>query len=301
VPVFANPGDPLTLPPLTMPPSNSAIKAETVSGTGGCLYTGPTRIRLNSGGTMTVKSPFSKSTNNSACPTNGTGSLPANGVIYVQTVPSISSDPNYTSGCPYNVNSRNHPLGMPISSDLNTYGCRNGDVFIEGTLTGQLTVAAENNIVVTWHLQYQNGLSGTDLLGLVANNFVEIYHPVSCTSGSSSSCNLNANFPLETPRNAKFTEPMLHAANLSVNHSVRVQMWNRGAPLGTFHVRGVFAQRYRGPVGTNSSGTIVTGFSKDYVYDQRLKYLSPPKFLDPVAAQWGVSTWAENEVPDSYD
>lgn len=295
-PVFANPTDPIHLPPLTMPPSNSAIKTETGVGLGGCLFTGPTRIKLNSNGTMTVNSPFTKQTNNAPCTKNGTGPLPSNGVIYVQNVPSVSTDANYTSGCPYNVAGRVHPLGMPIPSDLTTYGCRNGDVFLEGTLNGQLTIAADNNIVVTWHTQYNGGLSGTDLLGLVANNFVEMYHPVSCTT-QSSSCNLNANFPQETARNAKFSDPTLHAANLSVNHSVRVQQWNRGAPLGTLHIRGILAQRYRGPVGTNSSGVIVSGFAKDYVYDQRLKYLSPPKFLDPVASQWGVNTWAENKTP----
>ena len=301
VPVFANPADPKNLASLTMPPSNSALKAEVGPGKNGCLYTGPTRIKLNSNGTMTVKSPFTKNTNNTAsgaCVKNGTsGPLPANGVIYVQNVPSTVSDPNYTSGCPYNVTSRAHPLGMPIPGDLNTYACRNGDVFIEGTLQGQLTVAAENNLVVTWHLQYANGTNGTDLLGLVANNFVEIYHPVNCSSGSGSACNLNANFPTETARNAKFIDPNLYAASLSVNHSVRVQMWNIGAPLGAVHVRGILAQRYRGPVGTSSSGTVVTGFTKDYVYDQRLKYLSPPKFLDPVASQWGVNTWAEVDKP----
>ncbi len=296
-PVFANPTDPKNLSPLTMPPSNSAIKAETASGKGGCLYTGPTRIRVNSNGTMTVNSPFSKQTNNAACPTSGSAALPANGVIFVQNVPSASTDPNYTNGCPYNVNGRAHPLGLPIANDLNTYGCRNGDAFIEGTLKGQLTVAAENNIVVTWHLQYQSGLNGTDLLGLVANNFVEIYHPVNCTSGASAACNLNANFPGETARNATFSNPNVYAASLSVNHSVRVQMWDRGAPLGTLQVRGILAQRYRGPVGTNSNGNVYTGFVKDYVYDQRLKYLAPPKFLDPVASQWQVNTWAEVHQP----
>jgi type II secretory pathway pseudopilin PulG len=153
-PDFANSGDPRQLAPLTLPPSNSAIKAETLAGRGGCLSTSPTRIRLNANGTMTVRSPFAKQTNNSPCPKNGTGALPSNGVIYVQNVPSVASDPNFTSGCPYNVNSRAHPLGMPIPSDLNTYNCRAGDVFIEGTLDGQLTVAAENNIDVTWHLTY---------------------------------------------------------------------------------------------------------------------------------------------------
>ncbi|MCZ7536378.1 MAG: hypothetical protein M5T61_10990 [Acidimicrobiia bacterium] len=300
-PVFANAGDPRTLPPLTMPPSNSALKAETNAGVGGCLYTGPTRIKLNSNGTMTVKSPFSKQTNNAPCPTDGTGALPSNGVIFVQNVPSSSSDANYTSGCPYYVSGRNHPLGLPRSSDLNSYGCRDGDVFLEGTLDGQLTIAADNNIDVTWHVTYAGGLGGDDLLGLIANNHVEIYHPVSCTSGgTSSSCNLNANFPTEPNRNAKFTNATVQAAILSVNHSFAVQQYGAGAPLGTLNVDGAIAQRYRGPVGTTSSGSIRSGYAKDYVYDQRLKYLSPPKFLDPVASQWGIATWAENEVPTAY-
>ena len=297
-PVFANPSGPVYAAPLTMPPTNAAIKSSTVAGTGGCLYTGPTRIKLLSNGTMTVKSPFSKNTNNAACPKNGTGPLPTNGVIYVQNVPSSSSDPNFTSGCPYSGPA--HPLGLPIANDLTTYGCRNGDVFIEGTLKGQLTVAAENNIDITWNIQYNSGVNGTDLLGLIANNFVEIYHPVNCASGTASSCNLNANFPTEAARGTTFSSPIVQAAMLSLSHSIRVQAWDRGAPLGTLHITGVLAQRYRGPVGTNSSGTIISGFSKDYTYDQRLKYLSPPKFLDPVASQWGVVTWAENKVPTGY-
>ena len=302
-PVFANPTGPTYATPLTMPPTNSALKSQTLTGTGGCLYTGPTRIVLLANGTMNVKSPFTKNTNNTtpgACPKNGIGPLPTNGVIYVQNVPSGAADPNFTSGCPYNVTSRAHPLGMPIPNDMNSYVCRNGDVFIEGTLKGQLTVASENNIDITWHLQYSTGVNGTDLLGLIADNFVEVYHPVNCASGTASSCNLNANFPTETARNATFSSPILQAAMLSLSHSVRVQAWDRGAPLGTIHVTGVLAQRYRGPVGTNSNGSIVSGFSKDYVYDQRLAYLSPPYFLDPVASQWGIVTWAENLVPAGY-
>jgi hypothetical protein len=300
-PVFANPGDPAYAVPLTMPPSDTSIKLQTAAGTGGCLYTGPTRIKLLANGTMTVKSPFSKNTNNAACPKNGaTGALPTNGVIYVQNVPSTPSDPNYTNGCPYNVNGRAHPLGMPIANDLTTYGCRNGDVFIEGTLKGQLTIASENNIDITWNLQYNGGVAGTDLLGLIADNYVEVYHPVNCASGTTSACNLNANFPTETARNATFSSPVIQAAILSLAHSFRVQAWDRGSPLGTLNVTGVLAQQYRGPVGTNSNGVIVSGFSKNYTYDQRLRYLSPPYFLDPVASQWGIVTWAENPVPNGY-
>src|SRR5581483_5424167 len=62
-PTFATKGDPHVTTPLTMPPSNSSIKAATLpqpGNTGGCLFTGPTRIVFNSDGTMTVNSPYSQ-------------------------------------------------------------------------------------------------------------------------------------------------------------------------------------------------------------------------------------------------
>ena len=161
------------------------------------------------------------------------------------------------------MNGRTHPLGLPITNDNTTYGCRNGDVFIEGTLKGQLSVAADNNIDVTWNLTYNSGTAGTDLLGLIANNYIEIWHPVSCTSGSSSSCNLDANFPGETARNDDFDDATVQAAILAVNHSFRVQNYNLGAPLGTLNVLGAIAQRYRGAVGTGSGGSVSTGFAQE--------------------------------------
>jgi hypothetical protein len=36
-----------------------------------------------------------------------------------------------------------------------------------------------------------------------------------------------------------------------------------------------------------------TGYTKNYVYDARLKYMSPPHFLDPVQSAFQVTTSAE--------
>jgi hypothetical protein len=317
-PVFANPGDPRYLPNLAMPPSNSAIKAETAAGKGGCLFTGPTNIIVNSDGTMTTTSPFSKQVNG-GCVKNGTGALPTNGVIYVQSVPSATTDPNYTAGCPYS--SPAHPLPTSIvTNDANQYACRDGDVFIQGQLNGQLTVAAASNILITGNLTYNGGTSGTSLLGLVANNFVHVRHPVrlqttvynppvnSQPSGCGSPWDRTDYVTNSSGRYVQRicsdnltgaqSNPTINAAILAVNHSFEVQYWNRGDDLGTLSVTGAIAQRFRGPVGTNSGGTVVTGYAKNYVYDQRLRYLSPPKFLDPVASAWGVAVWREIQVPD---
>jgi Tfp pilus assembly protein PilX len=315
-PVFANPGDPHYADPLTMPPSNTAILNETQPydgvSYGGCLYTGPTAITFNANGTMTVDSPFSKNTRN-GCPANTwsgsggrpapvTGNLPINGVIYVQDVPASSTDPNYTAGCPYSVRYQNsgsnplraNPLGYPQANDITTYNCRSGDVFVSGSLKGQATLAASNNIDIVGNLMYagdtngQGEPNGSDLLGLVANNFVEVYHPVN-NSGS----NLTTAFPSCSSPTAGPRCVTIDAAMLSVNHSFRVQNYSVGAGLGSLTINGAFAQRFRGIVGTFSSGSLQTGYAKNYRYDQRLKRLSPPKFLDPVASAWQISTWAE--------
>jgi hypothetical protein len=296
-PSFANAGDPSYVDPLTLPPSNSAIRAEADGDQGGsgCLYTGPTKIIMNSTGTLNVVSPFTKRTNPGCGPGNGL-TLPTNGVIFVQNVPATTTDPNYTSGCPY---AGSYPPGLPVplSGDLTTYGCRDGDIFISGTLNGKLTVAADHNIVIVDNVQYAPpGFAGSQsVLGLIANNYVQVFHPVNCASGTSSSCNLNI-----PGRSTPFNNPIVQAAILSVQHSFGEQNYTVGAPLGTLNVTGAIAQRYRGPVGTFSGSFIATGYAKNYVYDTRLKYLSPPKFLDPVKSGWQVATWAEVVNPTTF-
>ena len=51
-------------------------------------------------------------------------------------------------------------------------------MFVQGQLKGQLTIAAANNVLITGNITYNGGTSGTSLLGLVANNFVHVRHPV---------------------------------------------------------------------------------------------------------------------------
>jgi hypothetical protein len=319
------PGYPKYAAPLTMPPNNVAVKAETdpLLGGTGCLYTGPTAITLNSSGTMNVTSPFTKLTN---CGTGANVALPPDGVIYVQNVPSAAGDANFTAGClthtqlqPSGVGAVvQHPLGLPQLGDITTYGCRNGDVFLQGTLKGRLTIASDNNIEIVGNTTYAGGIGGNDLLGLVANNYIEIYHPVGyadgtkppagyCNGGSingsgvisnnNNYCNLDDLF-LATPTTS-FNNPTIQAALLAVAHSFRVQNYDSGdaswsgGSLGTITLNGAIAQRYRGVVG--QTGSTSSGFLKSYNYDQRLSYQSPPHFLSPVASAWHIATWIEQK------
>jgi hypothetical protein len=201
--------------------------------------------------------------------------IPSDGVVYVQNQPTSSSDPNYGTCSTY-------PSGVKpsVTGDVTSYSCSKGDVFLSGVLKGQVTIAAANNIVVVGDTTYNTAPpGGTDLLGLAANQYVEIYHPVNSSDD-------NIAVPGGAPTK-------LHAAVVSVLHSFRVQNYSSGNSVGTLNVVGAIAQKYRGPVGTFSGATSMSGYVKNYMYDQRLQYLSPPHFIDPVTSPWQVKTFAE--------
>ncbi len=277
-----------TIPPL---PSNSALKTYTGGATGGCYYTGPTSIVFNSTGGSTAMTVWSPTTTTASpgCPLgNGataasaqSGKLPDNGVIYVD---------NTTSSKCSGQNNKNL-LGYPKNGDVTTptkYQCTDGDAFVQGNLNGQVTIGANHDIVVTGDVLYHDkakgstSYQGTDILGLIANRFVSVYHPVD------SSGNEVAGF---------IQNPEIDGAILSVQHSFWNQSYAKGAAanLGTLTVFGAIAQEYRGPVGTfnGSTGASVTGYIKNYNYDNRLKYLAPPYFLNPTATAFQQSTWKE--------
>ena len=274
-----------------MPSSNSSLRAE--ADTNGCVFTGPTRIWLTANGKMRVLSPLTKATRPGCTPTTSSDmALPPDGVIYVQGVPSSTSDPNYGTDCNrgnfypnLNAGAPSGPNLMP-AGDVTQYGCRDGDVFIQGSLRGQLTVGAGNRIIVTDDLIYASAVApsyssvpptSTDVLGLIPNNSVEIYHPVSAAGNNLTGTN---------------NDVKLNAAMLALQHSVTVQNYNTGAQLGNFTILGAMAQKFRGPVGTSGGGGR-TGYSKDYTYDSRFKAISPPYFIDPLNAPWSVKNFAE--------
>lgn len=315
-----------------MPATNSELKKETrtdLSGTDvprpGCLYTGPTQFTFFADGTVNIKSPFTKATRiaNSAstsgsapaaCGTisalqsvaGATITVPDNNVVYVQNVPAVTSDVNYWAAAtnPTNfsctstgdtgirgwrfgtgANAPGYPLrtGATSTTEVATttspYGCRVGDAFVKGQFNGALTLAAENSVFVVGDITYVD--QNEDILGLVGNNAIWVYNPV----------NSSSSFLLSNNRT-------IHAAILSLAHTFIVQNYGvtGSGARGTLTVRGAIAQKYRGPVATANatSGAIVSGYAKNYVYDTRFKYKAPPKFLNPVTTTYGVTSWVES-------
>lgn len=302
---FVRDGDPAWDEEKTFPPTNDSILGDAENH--GCVYHGPTYIHLQ-GETMTVRSPLSDNPKAGSPVTtadcaNGdpadldafTANVDIPPVIYVNEAADCGPYTNSTSP-------PNHPLGLDrreeTRSDLR-YDCRFGDVFVWGELDTQLTIAASNNINIIWDLIYQDGVwqEGNNILGLVADNFVQVRMPRTNDDGADRPVARRAPFPADQPAGTSdgqlWEDPEIHGAILSLERSFRVQNHGRISPLGTLSVYGSIAQKFRGPVGTGSATTPVTGFIKDYRYDQRLRFISPPYFIDPVEARYVVRGWAE--------
>ena len=122
-------------------------------------------------------------------------------------------------------------------------------------------------------------------MGLVAANFVRVYHPTRPL--------VEQLRPARRPAYSAVTQ--IDAAILALAHSFVVDNYDCGSALGSLQVNGAIAQYYRGTVGTGSGTNISTGYAKDYNYDDRLKYRSPPNFLDPVQTRWDVVRQTEQK------
>ena len=191
-----------------------------------------------------------------------TAQIPNNGVIWVS---------NDTSGSCAGYNTL-------LAEHAPETGC--GDVWVKGNYSRSVTIGTENDIVVEGNIARNNEDA---MLGLVADNWVRVHHKTQSASGSGY-CNAATGNP---------TNVSIDAAILAVNDSFTVDRYYCGGSLGTLTVRGAIAQNYRGPVGTGSGST---GYIKNYNYDERLRFRSPPHFLDPVKAAWKVQSQVE-QVP----
>jgi hypothetical protein len=240
----------------------------------GCYYTGATRI-IFQGTTMKVLSPATTNAPSRCLDTANRGSE------QTKTIPPVIYVDSTSNSCTYGA------VGYPKSGESTTvatttdYTCTRGTAYVSGSYDTQVTVAAKDDIVVTGNVTDADSQTGTNILGLIAGNYVWVYHPVD-SGGSNLLSSSNGVYDLD-------------AAILALRHSFLVQNWNRGSALSTstatkLNVTGSIAQKYRGPVGTGNGVSATTGYLKNYVYDSRLLVIQPPYFLTPEASPWTVST-----------
>jgi Tfp pilus assembly protein PilX len=202
---------------------------------------------------------------------------PKNGLIYVAP---DEKEPPVAETCKYAY----HQIAADLANEAKEEpGC--GTVYVSGTYSKSLTIGAAKELIINGSLT-PTGVtlgsqpSGTEALGLIATEYVRVYHPV--TEGY-----VNNQNECKAP-NAKGTmlNPWIYAAILSTSHSFTVDNYNCGnrSELGTLHVYGAIAQKFRGIVGTVGA----TGYIKNYQYDERLATDEPPYFLAPLQAGWRI-------------
>jgi hypothetical protein len=253
-------------PVLTAPPSSTKLREIADPA---YRFAGRTTIVL-AGQSMVV-------TNTAAGMNRTTVPLPANGVVYV--------DNSTATGCSVLAYQALDPYGAEATArDPRALdGC--ADVELSGSYSRDLTIASAKDIVIVGDVTKSDGEE--PLLGLIANNFVRVRHPVTRSASDPSSCT-NATGTMQNVR--------IDAAILALNHSFTVDNYYCGAPLGRLTVNGTIAQKYRGPVGRGSGTSRANGYLKDYWYNDRLRLREPPHFLDPVQSSWRIQRYAE-QVP----
>lgn len=240
-------------PRVDLPPSNGSLKTDTLPA---YRFVGPTTITLN-GDNMTVTG----KRENGQTLTNVSMPLPRDGVIYASNDPSLGACTGY--------------------DPLNPYGSRPacGDIFVSGTYNRSITITSENDLIVKGSI---TRTAGADvMLGLIADDWIRVYHPTTgCTATTAGQDASNA-----------LGDVTIQAAILTLKHSFTVDSFWCGSSRGTLTVNGAIGQKFRGPVGQTGGNN--PGYIKNYTYDDRLRFRSPPKFLDPVQASWKLKSQVE--------
>jgi hypothetical protein len=254
-------------PKMEMPPTNAQL-----SQLASWVFTGDTQLKFNNT-SVTITTYQQTAPYNPIVETRSLTDPDFNGVIYVKAgtclAPSTRQNP-YPAG---------YAGGNPTKNQSNV-GCAN--LWVSGQYQRSVTLASAGDVIVEADEDIGSGTNGKGIrrngdviMGLIADNFVRVYHP--CDSGG--------NDP-GTEQNVQ-----IDAAILSLKHSFTLDSYTCGAQLGLLTVNGAIAQKFRGPVGQfGSSGH---GYTKNYNYDDRLIYRSPPYFLDPVQSAWRTVSYTE--------
>jgi hypothetical protein len=319
---------PTWTPSLALP---SPQPADQESATGkGCRYEGATRIVLE-GEQMRVWSK-NTTTDRPGCGTpaqlqHSDGALvdlPPDGLVFVGNADGVSpklisaggigdglplgtydATKGPSSGATYTVE--------PAMEEPSRYAGL-GNVYVEGEAHGHLTIATAGSIVITGDLLTED--DSEDLLGLIAGGSVEIFNPALQRYNTFPSYTIGAGGTVTTWNWTKSGDPehvtgwpkdydgrdkvlRIEAALHATAASFRLQNWKLGGPLGVLEVHGSIAQNFRGVVAweTQDGGSIISGYEKQYTYNEALNEGRPLLFSPIQGGSWSVP-WVEKVEPD---
>ncbi len=189
-----------------------------------------------------------------------------------------------------------------------------GDAFVNGSLSGQLTIGTANNVIITGNLTYADcnwttGQSGSsapsqglcpynlaganDVLGLIANQYVEVNRPLLTAGHRRSRRAAPPRRPPVIPPTEPTASPSMPPCWPSPSRSSSTTTRSGGSE-GPLYVYGSIQQYARGPVGTFSGNSISSGYVKHYTWDPLLDFVSPPSYLAPSTPSWVLASVTTN-------
>lgn len=162
-----------------------------------------------------------------------------------------------------------------LASDFAPNGiiyAKGANLRIKGTVSGAYTVVAEKRVYLDDDVVYKTDPridnSSKDLLGIIAKNEVYI-----------------------TDNTPNRNDIHIHASIYSIDEGFGAENYSSRPPSGKIELLGGIIQYQREAVGTFGSGTILSGFSKRYRYDDRLMRISPPFY--PGTGIFEILSWFE--------
>ncbi len=176
------------------------------------------------------------------------------------------------------------PIDTVLLSDPTFNGALlgTGTVTVQGTLDGELSIGAQQDIQISDDILYadRNLSTSDDILGLIAENNVIILNNVP----NSINCTIDASL---------FTRTGTFEAE---DHT-------KGVARGVLNVLGSVVQHDRGGLGTYQIGShaVKTGYSKRFVYDHRLEdpNFRPPYYPGYYTKTRAIAAWWESvHVPE---
>jgi len=170
--------------------------------------------------------------------------------------------------------------GSPVNYDLSNYNgviSSSEKVYTQGTLKGKVTLHSAEEVEIMGDLTYASNpknANSTDLLGIVSEGDVIVDDDAHKASGSKD---------LE-----------INGSIMALDKSFKVEDYYYGNSRGTLKLYGGLQQKERGPVGTFGGGSVQSGFSKDYSYDERFSKMIPPFY--PRESIYSQKYWKEKPI-----
>jgi hypothetical protein len=166
--------------------------------------------------------------------------------------------------------------------------CSSGDLYVQGSYKGNLTIATQSNIILTSSLMDSTAspttgkpaVTSKSALGLVSEKFSYAYRPFKADHtwvGDWKSSNA--------------VDPKYDFALLAVDECFAAQDPFYAPRQGNIYLWGSLAQKYRCVVGSTG------GYNKQYSFDSRLMDLHPPYMLELSTEPWEVERLAELTMP----